>query len=223
MYYRIDSMKTKQKALFLAVAVLFSSLTMSIAVQPSAQALNPIQVLVQQKCSGSADSIERCGENYSKQLKNRCGSSKNTKKYRDCARSFAESKGATLKNNSCWSKCESNVSDDDGDDTSPTGGGGTTCGGVDTAILQCDDNGSGVKNNAIWGLLEMAISILTAGIGLVAVGGLIYAGILYATASGNASQVTKAKETIFNIVLGIVLFALMWSFLQFIIPGGIFG
>lgn len=100
----------------------------------------------------------------------------------------------------------------------------TECGGTETSIISCDQDNKGkkVEDNAIWGLLLMAVNILTAGIGLVAVGGIIYAAILYTTAQDKAAQVTKAKETIFNVVLGLVMFALMYAFLQFLIPGGIF-
>lgn len=89
----------------------------------------------------------------------------------------------------------------------------------DTSILKinCDENGGG-----IWSLLLLVVQILTAGVGLVAIGGFVYAAILYTTAEGNAGQVTKAKETIFNVVVGLVLYALMWAFLQFLIPGGVF-
>lgn len=98
------------------------------------------------------------------------------------------------------------------------------CGNVDTSIISCSqtNNGSDVKDNGVWGVLIIALNILTAGIGVVAVGGLIFAGITYATASNNQNQVTKAKEMIFNVVVGLVLYAFMYSFAQFLIPGGIF-
>lgn len=98
------------------------------------------------------------------------------------------------------------------------------CGGVDTAIIKCSQNGQGgkVENSGIWGILLMVLNIMTAGIGIVAVGGLVYAGILYASAGDEAAKVTKAKETIFNVIVGLVAFGLMWAGLQFLIPGGIF-
>lgn len=98
------------------------------------------------------------------------------------------------------------------------------CGGVDTAIIKCDQKGKDgkVENSGIWGILLMVLNILTAGVGIVAVGGLVYAGILYASAGDEAAKVTKAKETIFNVVVGLVSFGLMWAALQFLVPGGIF-
>lgn len=106
----------------------------------------------------------------------------------------------------------------------PTVAAASTCGGVDTAIISCsqDNKGKTVKDNGVWGILLIAINIMTAGVGVAAVGGLLYAGIIYATASNDQAKVVKAKDTIYNVVLGLVMFALMWSFLQFLVPGGIF-
>ncbi|HEY1085885.1 MAG TPA: hypothetical protein VGE34_04130 [Candidatus Saccharimonadales bacterium] len=98
-----------------------------------------------------------------------------------------------------------------------------TCGGTEVSTLPaCPDNGKKLEDNAVWSILLLVINILSAGVGLVAIGGLVYASILYSSAQNNSGQVTKAKETIFNVILGMVMFALMWSFLQFLIPGGIF-
>lgn len=89
-----------------------------------------------------------------------------------------------------------------------------------TAILPsslCSSNG---KNNIV-SLLVIGINILTAGIGIAAVGGIIYAALLYATAQDNASQVSKSKMIITNVVIGIVSYFLMYGVLNFIIPGGL--
>jgi len=93
-----------------------------------------------------------------------------------------------------------------------------------TIIIPCTVGSSGgIEDNPVWGLLLMVIRIMTAGVALAAIGGFIYGAILYTTASGNASQVTKAKETLLNVAIGLVTFALMYGFLEFLIPGGIFG
>lgn len=118
------------------------------------------------------------------------------------------------------------------------------CGGVDTSIINCDETGVGTcsdgstpvdkkcttgnyiapkaESTGLWGILILIINILTAGIGIVAVGGIIYASMLYAASGGDAGQVKESKTIIFNIVVGIVAYALMFSFLNFIIPGGLF-
>lgn len=94
-----------------------------------------------------------------------------------------------------------------------------------TAILQnvCKSSGGEVDGKGtIMSILLLVINILAVGVGIAAVGGVVYAAILYTTAEDKAAQVTKAKMIIFNVVLGVVAYFLMFSFLQFLIPGGVF-
>ena len=97
------------------------------------------------------------------------------------------------------------------------------CGGVDTAIIKCDQDGTGdIKTTGLWGILLLAINILTAGVGVLAIAGIIYGSVLYTSAGGSAEQVKKAIGVITNVVIGVVAYALMYSFLNFLIPGGLF-
>lgn len=95
------------------------------------------------------------------------------------------------------------------------------CGGVTTSVVDCasanDQTGSSVV-----AVLVIAIQILTGVIGLTAIAMLIYAGILYTSASGNVQQTSKAKEIIRNTVLGLILFAAIAVVLNYLIPGGVF-
>jgi len=76
--------------------------------------------------------------------------------------------------------------------------------------------------NGVWALLLVAINILTAGVGIAAVGGIVYGSILYTTAGGNADQTKKAIEFIRNVIIGLIAYGLMFAVLNFIIPGGLF-
>jgi hypothetical protein len=98
------------------------------------------------------------------------------------------------------------------------------CAGVDTAIIACTqkENAEDAKGSGIWGVLMIALQILTAGVGIVAVGGVVYAAILYSSASDRAEQVKHAKDILQNIAIGLALYAGMYLFLNFLIPGGIF-
>lgn len=98
------------------------------------------------------------------------------------------------------------------------------CGGVETSIINCTQTGGGnrAENTGIWGVLLLAINILTAGVGVAAVGGIVYSSILYTTAGGSPEQAKKARTVIVNTVVGMITYALMFSFLNFIIPGGMF-
>ena len=98
------------------------------------------------------------------------------------------------------------------------------CGGVDTAIITCNNNqASGdVEDTGLWQLLIMAINILTAGVGVLALAGIVYGAVLYTSAGGKPEQIKKATTVFTNVVIGIICFAGMWAFLNFIIPGGVF-
>lgn len=103
--------------------------------------------------------------------------------------------------------------------------GQSCCGGVVTSIISCTQSGdenATVEQTGIWGLLLIAINILTGGIGVLAVGGIVYGSILYTTANGSVEQAKKAKVVIFNVAFGLIAYALMFSFLNFVIPGGLF-
>jgi magnesium-transporting ATPase (P-type) len=79
-----------------------------------------------------------------------------------------------------------------------------------------------VEDTGIWKLLIFVINILTAGVGIVAVGAIAFAGFLYSTAQSNPSQTQKAIEIIRNTVIGLIVYAFMFVGINFLIPGGIF-
>lgn len=114
--------------------------------------------------------------------------------------------------------------------TSQTTGTSTTttdkqCGGVNTSIIECDGDDKEAKNledTGLWGLLILSINIMTAGVGVLAVGGIVWGSILYTTAGGSPEQVKQAITIIRNVVIGIVMYLMMFGFLNYIIPGGIF-
>ncbi len=92
-----------------------------------------------------------------------------------------------------------------------------SCDGTKTVIISCEDG-----ENGIWAMLLLIIQIMTAGVGILAVAGIVYASVLWTTAEDKQDQVTKAKGIITNVVIGLIAFALMWAGLQFIVPGGVF-
>lgn len=104
------------------------------------------------------------------------------------------------------------------------------CGGVETAIINCDqdntdkdgDNSVSASETGLWGLLIMTINLLTAGVGVLALGGIIYGAILYTSAGGSPEQVKKARTIFTNVAIGVIAFAGMFTLLNFIVPGGVF-
>jgi len=119
-----------------------------------------------------------------------------------------------------------------------------SCGGVTTSILSCEQKGGTCSDGSVpaggkcprgvtytapkttetglWGILLTVINILTAGVGVAAVGGIVYGSVMYTSAGGSPDQVKQARMIITNTIIGIATYALMFSFLNFLIPGGLF-
>ena len=94
----------------------------------------------------------------------------------------------------------------------------TKCGGAETSVISCEGEGS----TAIINIIKQVIKILTAGIGVAAVGAVIYGAFLYTTSEGSPDKIKKAREVWTNTVIGIIMFAFMVAITNFIIPGGVF-
>jgi hypothetical protein len=65
------------------------------------------------------------------------------------------------------------------------------------------------------------IILLSALVGVVAVISIIMAGIQYASSADDPGTVTKAKQRIFNTIIGLVAYAFLFAFLNYLVPGGI--
>jgi hypothetical protein len=110
-------------------------------------------------------------------------------------------------------------------DDACTAGSANCCAGVKTSIISCSQSGGtspDPSNSGLWGVLILAINILTAGVGIAAIGGVVYGAVLYASAGGSQEQVKKAITTFTNVGIGVVAYALMWALLNFLVPGGVF-
>lgn len=89
-----------------------------------------------------------------------------------------------------------------------------------TAVLPEDwvDKGSGDGINR---MLKFVVSFVMYGLGAAAVLALIIVGIQYMTARDNEAQMTKAKTRLFEIVIGLVAWGVMYAVLNWVIPGGL--
>lgn len=79
-----------------------------------------------------------------------------------------------------------------------------------------------LKNNPIVKDLNVVVNFLSAAVGIVVVGMLITAGIQYSMAGGSSDAVSKAKGRITNALLALAVYLLLFGFLQWIVPGGLF-
>lgn len=91
----------------------------------------------------------------------------------------------------------------------------TDCGGVKIAIdVKC-----GTNSNPIYAYLQGIILFMGSLIGLAVVITLIVSGIQYASSAGEPANIAKAKQRIFNAVLGLILYIMMAAILTYIVPG----
>ena len=92
--------------------------------------------------------------------------------------------------------------------------------GVETAILKgCGGEAEGNKGEGVICVLNLVVEIMTIGVGILATIGISIAGIQYLTAGGSEEQTRKAKRRIFEIVIGLAAYVLIYVILSFLLPG----
>lgn len=98
------------------------------------------------------------------------------------------------------------------------------CNGVETSVLGENGCVEGTDDgSAIFSVLNVVLQILTYGVGIAGTIGIVIVGIQLLTAKDNASAYAAAKTRFVAIVIGLAVYAVMWGFLQWLLPGGIFG
>ncbi len=95
----------------------------------------------------------------------------------------------------------------------PNESGGSGSSEVETSVLP--------GNIGIGGILKIFLNVLVYGLGAAAVLGVVIVGIQYMTARDNEAQVKAAKQRLYNILLGLLAWAVMFAALNWLIPGGL--
>ena len=91
------------------------------------------------------------------------------------------------------------------------------CDTTDNAVNGC------LQNNQIVKDLQIFVNALSGLVGIVIVGSIILGGIQYTMASGSPDSTAKAKKRITDSILALIMFIFLFAFLQYLIPGGVFG
>ncbi len=91
--------------------------------------------------------------------------------------------------------------------------------GVSTTIIGggcvCDDG----KGSSVLSILNLVVDIMTIGIGILGLIGVTIVGIQYLTAGGNEEKTKKAKRRMFEIIIGLVAYVILYAALKFLLPG----
>lgn len=89
---------------------------------------------------------------------------------------------------------------------------------VDTAILDGCDCSENNGDNAIKEILSQVVDIMSIGIGILGVIGITVVGIQYLTAGGSEEKARKAKRRMFEIVIGLAAYVLIYAVLKWLMP-----
>lgn len=89
---------------------------------------------------------------------------------------------------------------------------------AETSILKtcADDDGNG---GSVLCLLTTILDIMTVGVGVLGIIGITIVGIQYLTAGGSEEKTRKAKRRMFEIVIGLVAYVLIYAILKWLMPG----
>ena len=79
-----------------------------------------------------------------------------------------------------------------------------------------------LKDNCIVKDIQLVVNFLSAGVGIVVVGVIILGGIQYAMAGDSPEAIGKAKQRIINGLIALLAFIFTYSFVQWLVPGGVF-
>jgi hypothetical protein len=71
--------------------------------------------------------------------------------------------------------------------------------------------------------IQLIVNFLSAGVALIVTAVIIVGGIQYSLAGDNAAAITSAKNRIVNGLIALVAFIFTFAFVQWLIPGGVFG
>lgn len=86
---------------------------------------------------------------------------------------------------------------------------------VETSLFGCVE---GEKGEGIFFILEIILTVMTFGVGIAGTIGIVIAGIQYASAKDNEQQMAKAKMRIFQIVIGMIIWAVLYTVLRWLVP-----
>lgn len=80
-----------------------------------------------------------------------------------------------------------------------------------------------LQNNPIVKDLQAIVNFLSAAVAVVVIGVIVLGGIQYIMAGDSADKVSAAKKRILNGIIAFAAFLFLFAFVQWLIPGGVFG
>ena len=91
-----------------------------------------------------------------------------------------------------------------------------------TSVLSeeyCDTGGASGDTNSVNGILQLIITILSGGIGIGGMAGIVWSGIIIMTSRDNAARLALGKKRLLELVVGLALYAVAAGMILWLIPG----
>lgn len=150
----------------------------------------------------AAEAYNRCRDDLSDQalsILNTCGEAQFTSQWFNCANGTTDGSGG---------------GSDSGGSTEPTST-PLASNSQSDALHSADTAGSG----GLFNYIKVVLIVFSAAAGLAIVGSLVVAGVQYATAGENSGSISKAKERIVYTLMALVLFLMLFSIVNWLVPG----
>lgn len=131
--------------------------------------------------------------------------------------------GATLAATPVMAECTDYQLQNGCVNTAILGSSGCSC-GEDTSGKTADDESydkelaQSNSENGMMQIFELVINVMSVGVGILGVIGITVVGIQYLTAGGSEEKTRKAKRRMFEIVIGLIAYALSYAFLKWLLP-----
>lgn len=113
------------------------------------------------------------------------------------------------------------VSEDGGQYCGSKDGSGWTKISFPIGCIGADYDGPG-DLNPIVDMMFALLRFISAGVGLVVIGSIIWAGIHYSTSRGNPQQAEAAIKRVANSITALLLYIFAFALLNYVVPGGMF-
>jgi hypothetical protein len=91
-----------------------------------------------------------------------------------------------------------------------------------TGLFSCNNASPNIENQCIYRFTIAIFNLLAAGVGIAVIAGIIYGSIVYGTSGGAPQRSQQGVTIITNALIGLLAYFLMWSLINWLVPGGLF-
>jgi hypothetical protein len=91
-----------------------------------------------------------------------------------------------------------------------------------SGLFTCNNKSANLENQCIYRFTIAIFNLLAAGVGIAVIAGIIYGSIVYGSSGGAPQRSQQGITIITNALIGLLAYFLMWSLINWLVPGGLF-